>query len=508
MERVSVGDLTEIGSYTAPGKEPDICHTMVHQLRAIATRLRKTADTIVTLQQQLISAVKTSQAAAAQARSAAQSASQAAEEELSIVEQMSELLELTLKELAEIANTAEQQMEHAHTAQHSAMQIAAHLEQLFLANDQRSTNNVIYTIRNTMEAVTEQIQQLAGFSERIGSIVETIEEISKKTTLLAFNAAIEAARAGKRGKGFAVVAAEIRRLAESTGTSSEEISRLIAQVQERIQQTTEIATNGMAEIAAAVHNTENQIATMNQEITAAIRKLADVIEENAAGIERLATSTQEIQGFIDKLRQVATKTHSASAAVLEATTLNSDQITLVAHTADSLADMATALQIQGKAFKLAPNDKPMFPILWSEYLRTGEPTIDRQHQELIRNVNALLDAMAVGEGKEKLDEIFAFLARYVDEHFGYEEDCMERYRCPVAGKNKQAHQAFLQTFAKLQAEYKQHGATPQLAEKVYRHIGEWLVNHIAGIDTGLRSCLPHRQGKRGTVQELPVIRSS
>ena len=84
------------------------------------------------------------------------------------------------------------------------------------------------------EKVASNIDGLSNKSSLIGEIISTIQSIASQTNLLALNAAIEAARAGDSGKGFAVVAEEIRKLAEKTAISTNEIDDIVKQIQGEI----------------------------------------------------------------------------------------------------------------------------------------------------------------------------------------------------------------------------------------------------------------------------------
>lgn len=80
----------------------------------------------------------------------------------------------------------------------------------------RNTITEIENINNIVSEAASAVELLGSSSDKIGKIIEVIDDIAGQTNLLALNAAIEAARAGEHGKGFAVVADEVGKLAERT----------------------------------------------------------------------------------------------------------------------------------------------------------------------------------------------------------------------------------------------------------------------------------------------------
>ena len=102
-----------------------------------------------------------------------------------------------------------------------------------------------------------------------------------------------------------------------------------------------------------------------------------------------------------------------------------------------------------------------------------------------------------GHGRSEIIPILDFLESYVVEHFSYEEACMEKYQCPIAGKNKKAHEYFVNNFMSLKSRFNQEGPSSELALVMQRELSEWLVKHIKGIDTELDHCLPAHAKRKG-----------
>jgi hemerythrin len=115
-----------------------------------------------------------------------------------------------------------------------------------------------------------------------------------------------------------------------------------------------------------------------------------------------------------------------------------------------------------------------------------------QHRYLIKTINELGAAIDKGQDEAAIKEILQATQFYIRWHFGREEDCMERYRCPAAGMNKHAHGVFLERFKVLTAEFESEGASTGLAERIYAELVDWLLNHILKVDSVLASVIPPR----------------
>ncbi|NQT38005.1 MAG: hemerythrin family protein [Planctomycetes bacterium] len=120
---------------------------------------------------------------------------------------------------------------------------------------------------------------------------------------------------------------------------------------------------------------------------------------------------------------------------------------------------------------------------WSDDYALGITKIDEQHKGFFDLVRRLYDECLMCEGERVIPETLEFLGDYVRNHFRGEEELMRRHAYPGVDEHAQLHVKFLEKFAELVEEFNTLGASEDLAEETAEMVQNWLVDHIAEVDT-------------------------
>lgn len=119
---------------------------------------------------------------------------------------------------------------------------------------------------------------------------------------------------------------------------------------------------------------------------------------------------------------------------------------------------------------------------WSDKYSVGVPAIDKQHQELFKQVNSLMEAMKAGRGREEIETIVSFLEKYVVIHFGDEERLMTRYGYPDLATHKAEHAAFVRQFGAIKRDIAAGKITTGMLISLQSSVVGWLKNHVVKVD--------------------------
>lgn len=401
-QKVGVGDLSAEKINVKTKDETFILaetfNQMVDKLKNMVYQINSTSQSVAATSQELsVKAEETTKATQQVAQTVEQVAIGSSDQSTSAMNVV-EIMDQVARAVEQIAAGAGEQSKNVYgtteMVEHMVKRIdvmAGGMEEVRKAAEQngvvaenggKSVEQTVEGMLRVKDAVFEtaqKIHELGDRSQKIGEIIQVIDDIAAQTNLLALNAAIEAARAGEHGKGFAVVADEVRRLADRSGKATKEIAELIIDIQKGTELAVEsmqvgtreveegvvlaqAAGQSLGEIVEGVKTTgENvhkimdiisEILKDSQEVSQAINSIAAVTEENSAATEEMSASATEVNNSMQNVAAISQE----NAAAAEEVSASSEELTAaieeISASSDQLAGMALELQNLIEQFKV------------------------------------------------------------------------------------------------------------------------------------------------------------
>ncbi|MEC1052089.1 methyl-accepting chemotaxis protein [Bacillus paralicheniformis] len=337
------GDFTVKGTYQSKdelGLLTSSFNKMVAGVRSIIETVGETSHQVASSSQELSASADESTKASEYISSTIQELAVGTDQQVESVENSRTVITGMTEFAGRISSNAEKA---AATADQTAMMSLEGTKAINKVSTQMKS------INETVVSLSEAFKHLTERSNEIGNIV--ITSIAEQTNLLALNAAIEAARAGEQGKGFAVVADEVRKLAEQSARSAEQITRLITIIQNDTKQTMNSvisATGEVKEGLVVVHEAGGAFQKIENSITEVVTQINDVTNL----VKNLTAGASEIETAISGVKEVAETAAGSTQTVSAATQEQLASMEEIAAASQILAQNAEELQHLIQKFKI------------------------------------------------------------------------------------------------------------------------------------------------------------
>ena len=316
--------------------------TMVKNLRELIQKTAQTSEQLAAASQELT-------ASADQSAQGAQSAAEAIVKITGSTVEQNEVVDQSFKTVDGITQAINEI-----TAGISDVSAATHRAETATVEGQQGLGIAVKgmdILDQSAKDVSDAVTALYESSKRISEIVEMITEIAGQTNLLALNAAIEAARAGEQGRGFAVVAEEVRKLAEQSETAAQEITGLITENANRIEDTFKVMQQQKEHVGEGVKQV-NQAGEQFDRIAGVVSELTEKVDAIMKSTEGIKAGSERMVSSVEAVQNVSNTVHNEAENVSAVSEQQAASMQEIAASSQTLAQLAQDLQRIVGGFKL------------------------------------------------------------------------------------------------------------------------------------------------------------
>ncbi|MFP7469404.1 methyl-accepting chemotaxis protein [Niallia taxi] len=345
MESGENGDFSQRSDYASKDEVGSLSlsfNSMADGIKELVETIGETSQALASSSEELSASSEESSKASEHISETIQELASSSENQMRLMASSSEGINNVTASTEKISENAEKVAQTASSTAEASKEGLQNIEEVTAQMNSINTN---------VGNLAMSIDTLEGRIKEIGEITKAITDISSQTNLLALNAAIEAARAGEQGKGFAVVADEVRKLAEQSAQSAEQITSLIGQIQGDTRVTIQSMSSAKNEVDLGLNIVKNAGESFGK-IEVSVLDLVSLFENVFTSLKELKENTEVINVSVMEVNSMAGEAAANTENVSAATEEQVASMEEIAASSSSLANLAESLQELIQKFKV------------------------------------------------------------------------------------------------------------------------------------------------------------